>query len=194
MKKKLFSFFAVIAYNLLTAQMSPKGLDVGAEAPNFNAKDQYGKTVALNDLVKKGPVVLIFYRGEWCPYCNKQLSELNDSIPMITAKGARVIAITPENAMNVEKTVKKTKASYSIVSDNNIKIMADYKVNYILDPETASKYKNYGIDLNEKNGTNGTNLPVPTVYIVDRSGKIKYKHLDEDFTKRTSVMEIIDHL
>lgn len=194
MKRKLFSLFTILVCNLLSAQMSPQGLAVGTSAPDFSAKDQYGKTIVLKDILKKGPVVLIFYRGEWCPYCNKQLSELNDSIPMITAKGAKVIAVSPENAMNVEKTVKKTKAGYSIVSDNNTRIMSDYRVNFIPDVETTAKYKSYGIDLTERNGTNGNNLPVPTVYIVDRTGKITYKHMDENFMKRASVREILNHL
>ena len=194
MKKNLFSLLALLIYNFTIAQMSPQGLSIGMSAPNFSAKDQNGKTIVLKEVLKQGPAVLIFYRGEWCPYCNKQLSELNDSIRFIIAKGAKVIAISPENGMNIEKTVKKTKATYSIISDNEIKIMSDYKVNFTPDPETTAKYKTYGIDLSERNGTNGNNLPVPTVYIVDRTGKITYKHLDENIKKRTSVREILDHL
>jgi peroxiredoxin len=194
MKKSFLLLLTLFTCNMLVAQMVPEGLPVGTAAPNFNAKDQHGRTIVLKELVKQGPVVLIFYRGEWCPYCNKQLSELNDSIRFITAKGARVVAISPENAMNVEKTVKKTKASYAIVSDNHTSIMSDYKVNFTPDQETTAKYKTYGIDLNERNGTNGNNLPVPTVYIVDGKGQIKYRHIDGDYTKRASVKEILDHL
>lgn len=194
MKKTAFFFLPLLVCHLLVAQMSPAGLNVGTIAPNFNAKDQNGKTIVLTDLIKQGPVVLVFYRGEWCPYCNKQLAELNDSIPFITAKGAQVIAISPENAMNVEKTMQKTKATYSIISDDKTKIMSAYKVAFALNQEMTTKYKGYGIDLTERNGTNGNNLPVPSVYIVDRSGKITYKHIDEDITKRTSVKDILNHL
>ncbi len=186
----LVSLFCM--FSIANAQSG--GLGIGTIAPNFSAKDQNGKTIELKQLIKQGPVVLVFYRGEWCPYCNKQLSELNDSIPSITKKGAKVIAISPENMVNVEKTVKKTKATYSIITDDKTKIMTDYKVGFTLNQEMTTKYKGYGIDLTERNGTNGNNLPVPTVYIVDRSGKITFKHIDEDITKRASVKEIINHL
>lgn len=194
MKKNFFSLIAILVYNFTIAQMAPQGLPVGASAPNFSAKDQNGKAIVLKDVLKQGPAVLIFYRGEWCPYCNKQLSELNDSIGFILAKGAKVIAISPENSMNVEKTIKKTKATYPIISDNDTKIMTDYKVNFTPDMETTTKYKDYGIDLNERNGAHKNTLPVPTVYIVDRSGKITFKHLDENIMKRASVKEILEHL
>jgi peroxiredoxin len=194
MKKNFFALLALLVYNFTIAQMDPQGLPIGAAAPNFSAKDQNGKAVVLKDVLKQGPAVLIFYRGEWCPYCNKQLSELNDSIRFIVAKGAKVIAISPENNMYVEKTVKKTKATYSIISDNDTKIMADYKVNFTPDPEITAKYKSHDIDLSERNEANKNTLPVPAVYIVDRSGKITYKHIDANIMKRASVKEILNHL
>jgi len=175
-------------------QTRPTGLNVGDKAPDFISKDQNGKTLVLKELIKQGPVVLVFYRGEWCPYCNKQLSQLNDSIPFITAKGAKVIAVSPENTMNVAKTIEKTKATYSLISDEKTKIMSDYKVAFTLDEKTTAKYKGYGIDLVERNGTNGNNLPAPSVYIIDVMGKITFAHVDEDYTKRASVKEILDHL
>jgi peroxiredoxin len=193
MKKfKLLLIIPLFCFSFVL-QNPPSGLNVGDTAPNFSGKDQDGKMIVLNEIIKKGPVVLVFYRGEWCPYCNKQLSELSDSISFITAKGATVIAITPENAMNIEKTIRKTKASYSIISDDKTKIMSDYKVAFTPDEKMVEKYKGYGIDFMERNGTNG-NLPVPSVYIVDRRGKITYRHVDENITKRTSVKEILDHL
>lgn len=170
------------------------GLKVGDQAPAFTGRDQNGKTLELKELVNQGPVVLVFYRGEWCPYCNKQLSALTDSIPFLTARGARVIAVSPENAANVSKTVKKTQAAYSIISDENTQIMTAYKVAFTLDEATTAKYKGYGIDLSERNGTNGNNLPVPSVYIIDRNGKIIYRHVDADYTKRASVKDILNHL
>jgi peroxiredoxin len=194
MKKLILLLIFSVLFFSFSLQNTPPGLKIGDIAPDFSAKDQNGKFIVLKELTKQGPVVLVFYRGEWCPYCNKQLLELSDSIPFITAKGARVIAISPENLMNVEKTVAKTKATYSIISDEKTKIMTDYKVAFSPDEMTIAKYKNYGIDLAERNGTNGNNLPVPSVYIINTAGKITFRHLDENITRRVSIKEILSHL
>ncbi len=195
MKKIIFTLIATTFIFLANAQQTkPAGLQVNDKAPEFTAKDQNGKVISLKDELKKGKVVLIFYRGQWCPYCNKELSHLEDSLSLITSKGATVLAITPEQPANVEKTIGKTKATYSILTDDNLKILKDYDVAFAVDPATIEKYKSYGIDFSSANGNNGANLPVPAVYIIDKSGKISYRYFDADYTKRASVKEIVDHL
>ena len=85
--------------------------------------------------------MLFFYRGEWCPYCNKHIEQLQDSLQLLTGKGAYVIGVTPETGENINKTVGKTHASFSIIEDKGYRIMKDYKVNYVVDNATVSKYK-----------------------------------------------------
>jgi peroxiredoxin len=172
----------------------PEGLKVGDKAPQFVAVDQAGKKVNLQKILKKGDAVLVFYRGQWCPYCNKQLSHLNDSLGLITAKGATVISITPETNDNIKKTVEKTKATFSILEDKGLSIMNSYKVSFAVDESTITKYKNYGIDFEKANGANGANLPVPATYIIGKDGKIKYAFFNPDYSKRTSVKDIVDNL
>lgn len=179
----------------LNAQDGPKGLQVNEKAPVFIAKDQAGKTVSLESELKKGPVVLVFYRGQWCPYCNRQLKKLEDSLSLITARGATVIAVSPEKPENISKTISKTKASYPILFDEGLKIMKSYDVSYPVSEKTIEKYKGYGIDFVEANGTtNGTNLPVPAMYIISKDGNIVFRHFDPDYTKRPSVAEILKYL
>jgi peroxiredoxin len=194
--KKLFLIvsllFAVVSMN---AQDGPKGLNINDKAPDFTAKDQEGKTISLKDELKKGTVVLVFYRGQWCPYCNKQLKKLEDSLSLLTAKGARLIAVTPEKPENIEVTIEKTKASYPILFDDGLSIMKSYDVAYKVDDKTIERYKNYGIDFTKVNGdTNGTNLPVPALYVINKEGKIIFRHFDKDITKRPSVAEILGYL
>lgn len=183
----------IISYSVI-GQTTANGLNVNDNAPDFTGADQKGKAINLQTELKKGAVVLIFYRGEWCPYCNKQLKSLEDSMSLITQKGAELIAITPEKQENVAKTIEKTKASFSIVSDENLKIMNAYKVAFQLDPKTTEKYKGYGVDLSVNNGSNGNNLPVPAVYIISKEGKIIYRYFDANFKNRVSVKEILSHL
>lgn len=193
--KLLFTTFSLLFAVLLSAQTTdPQGLKVGDNAPMFTAMDNNGKSFSLEAALKKGDVVLMFYRGQWCPYCNKQMSQMNDSLSAITGKGATVVAISPEIQENVVKTVEKTKAAFPIISDVKMKIMRDYQVNFAVPQTTIDRYKTFGIDFNVANGENGANLPVPATYIIGKNGKIKYVFFNPDYRKRASVKEIASYL
>jgi peroxiredoxin len=194
MKKPIFFIPLLVMLFSFTISNSPEGLNINDNAPNFTAIDQNGKTVVLKELLEKGPVLIVFYRGEWCPYCTKQLMALEDSIALITNKGASVIAVTPEKPENISKTIEKTKAKYSILADDNLKIMSAYKVAFEIDSKTTEKYIKWGINLKEMNGTNGDNLPVPAAYIINKEGKITYRYFDVNYSNRVSVKEILKHL
>ena len=192
--KKLFILLITLVSLQTQAQTYPRGLNVNDDAPDFTAMDQKSENVHLAKLLKKGNVVLVFYRGQWCPYCNKELKQLEDSIGLIQAKGATVLAITPELPENILKTIDKTKASYPILYDKKLSIMNAYKVAFKVDDKTVEKYKGYGIDFLKVNGDNGANLPVPAVYVVNKNGKIIYRFFDIDYKKRSSIKDILDHL
>ena len=194
MKKLILSvclFFTVYA---LAAQEAPEGLFIASKAPDFKAKDQYGKEIRLKDLLKKGKVVVVFYRGQWCPYCNKELSRLQDSLQFIIDKGATLIAISPEKPEMVAKTVEKTKATYSILYDKELKIMKAYDVEFEVPENTVSRYRTAGLDIETNNGTNGKYLPVPAVYVIDKESTVIYRFFEPDYKKRPSVKEILANL
>ncbi len=194
MQKMILSIcllFSMVA----TAQNSPKGLLLNEQAPDFSSSDQYGKPISLSNELKKGAVVLVFYRGQWCPYCNKALKQLEDSLSFIKEKGASVITITPEKPAYINQTISKTKASYSILHDEGLSIMKKYDVVFQVDDKTIEAYKKYGIRFTEVNGeSNGANLPVPAVYVINKQGKIVYRYFDKDYRKRSSIREILAHL
>src|ERR1700749_3841025 len=168
--------------------LAQNGLKNGAVAPEFFAKDNAGKTLDLKSLLKSHKtVVLFFYRGQWCPYCNKHIKQLQDSLQLLTGKGAYVIGVTPETRENIDKTIEKTHASFSMVQDKGYKIMKAYGVNYTVDPDLYAKLKGYGVDLEKNNGNTDHVLPVPATYVIDQSGKLIFAHFDKDFTKRPSV-------
>lgn len=193
--KELMLLIALLAGGLTVhAQDGPKGLRVNDKAPGFSARDQEGKVISLTEQLNKGAVVLVFYRGEWCPYCNRQLKELEDSLSQIKAKGGILIAVTPEKPVNISKTVKKTKATYPVLFDDSLKIMKSYDVAFAVDTKTIERYRGYGIDFNDVNGSNGANLPVPAVYVINRKGIIVFKYFDTDYRKRASVQDILGHL
>jgi len=192
MKKLLLIVFA-LAFNLHSSAQI--GLKHGDKAPESTGVDNSGKKLELKDLLKNHKaVILFFYRGQWCPYCNKQISQLQDSLQLLTAKDAYVVGVTPETGGNINKTIDKTHASFSIIQDKGYTIMKAYGVNYVVDPEMYAKLKGYGIDLEKNNGNADHVLPVPATYVINRSGKIVYVHFDKDYTKRASVSAILDAL
>ncbi|KQM77026.1 hypothetical protein ASE74_17320 [Pedobacter sp. Leaf216] len=192
--KRIVLFVGLIA--ALSFQVkAQKGLKEGDKAPMFMGVDQNGKTVSLKSALKAHQsVVLFFYRGQWCPYCNKHIKELQDSLSLLSNKDAYVIGVTPETKENINKTIKKTSAGFSILQDKNDEIMKAYNVNFMMDEATFTKYKGYGIDLDANNGNNRHTLPVPATYIIDRSGKIKYVHFDPNYQKRASVQLLLSKL
>ena len=193
---KFISVLLLISALQLQAQEKPEGLFINSKAPDFKEKDQNGNEVVLKDLRKKGPVVIIFYRGYWCPYCNKELQKLEDSLQLIKEKGAQLIAITPEKQEGITKTVEKTKATYPIITDDELKIMKAYDVAYRVDTKTIDRYKMASIDLAANNGQKpeAVYLPVPAVYIIGKDGEIKYRFFEEDYKKQAAVKDILSNL
>lgn len=166
----------------------------GDKAPSFEAITNEGKVFNLSNEIKKGPLVLVFYRGYWCPFCNKELKALNDSLSFLAAKGASVIAISPETHESAEKTKEKTKAGFPIISDTSNTILKMFGVDYKVDDKTVDRYKGFGVDFAKVNGNNENTLPVPAVFIIDQEGKFRYLYFEKDYRKRPSVQELVNAL
>jgi peroxiredoxin len=193
--KKIFGFIICLGFiSNAFSQEAPEGLFIASKAPDFKAKDQLGNEVKLKDLLKKGKVVLVFYRGYWCPYCNRELSRLNDSLHLIAEKGATVVAVTPEKPENIDSTLSRTKARFSILYDEGLKIMKAYDVEFEMQENVLTRYRNAGIDIEKNNGTNGKYLPVPAVYIIDKESTITYRFFNADYRKRPTIQELLDNL
>jgi peroxiredoxin len=191
MKKIALLSFSLLVVAFSMAQDRPEGLFINSKAPEIRGTDQGGKEVSLKDLRKKGSVVVLFYRGYWCPYCNHFLQKLQDSLQMITDKGASVIAVTPESTEGISKTVEKTKASFPVVYDEDMKFAKAYHVAFRVDDIAVQRSKNAGIDLLANNHQKEPWLPVPAVYIVNKEGSVTYRYFNEDYKKRPSVREIL---
>jgi peroxiredoxin len=176
------------------AQESPFELKKGDLALDFEGIDQNGDLFKLYDALEKGPVVLMFYRGFWCPHCNKQLSQLEDSLSFITDKGGVVVAVTPEQPEFINKTIDNTGASFKIIHDKDLSVMNQYHVAFRVEEALLKKYKAWDIDVLTTNGDNGPNLPVPATYIIGQDKKILYAFFDPDYKKRATVGKILQNL
>lgn len=169
-------------------------LKAGDAAPEFKVFNQNHETLELIELLKKGKVIVLFYRGAWCPYCNRHMSNLQDSLNLITEKGASIIVLSPEVDASIEKSISKTKATFNIVHDSAYTIMNKYGVAFQVDEKSIKRYKLFGIDLEEANGNQDNILPVPATFIINKKGIIDFIHFDENYKKRLSVESILKYL
>ena len=173
----------------------PHGLKVGDKAPDFIGYDQTGKQVELKKLLEKGPMILFFYRGNWCPICNRYLSNYQDSLKVLTDQGFNVVAITPESIENVENTVKLHNLSFTVIYDCQEKIMKDYDLMFNVTKAYQDKVQSdYSVDIAKFNGRDVAHLPVPATYIINKDGFIVAVQFDPDYKNRASVKWMLKNL
>jgi peroxiredoxin len=166
----------------------PLGLKAGDKAPDFTGYDQSGKMIDSKKLLEKGPMVLFFYRGKWCSYCNRYLDYYQDSLNIITDQGFNVIAITPESIENVEQTVKFHKLTFTVVYDCQEQIMKDFNVMFSVTKAYQDKIlSGLSTDIAKNNGRDAARLPVPATFIINRQGIITAVRFDPDYKNRASV-------
>ncbi|NRS94043.1 peroxiredoxin-like family protein [Frigoriflavimonas asaccharolytica] len=167
-----------------------KALNIGDKAPNFSLKNALDQSVGLYDELKNGPVVLTWYRGGWCPYCNITLHALQEILPEIKSENATLIALTPELPDNSLSTSEKNQLEFDVLSDVHNTIGKEFGVVYSLTEEVAASY-NAGFDLNKFNGDTSNELPLAATYVIDTNGVIQYAFLDADYTVRAEPQAIL---
>jgi len=188
MKSLLLASLLIFMYISLYAQDT---LPLFSKAPLFETTDASGHKVSLQQLLQKGPVVISFYRGQWCPYCNRHMSNLQDSLSFITSLGASLVAITPEKNEEISKTISKTGAAFSIIYDEGHRIMDAYKVTFKVDGFKNLLHFAEGVNINKASGNTDNVLPVPATYIIDQDGRIIGRQFDRDYTIRMPVKDIL---
>jgi len=171
-----------------------RGIQVGDEAPKFNIEGKSGNKYSLEEYLSNGPLVIVFYRGEWCKYCNKYISDLVDSYPAIKDFGAEIIAVTPELDSYTLAMRKKTKAEFPIIADQGNELMKMYDVDFELDLKTRKRYDVWGINLDRNNGKGNYTLPIPATYVIDKNGIVTYRHFDENYKERADVNDVLKAL
>ncbi|NNC84251.1 MAG: AhpC/TSA family protein [Flavobacteriales bacterium] len=166
---------------------------VGDQAPDFTLSNATGKEVTLSELLKNGPVILTWYRGGWCPYCNITLHRLQEELPHFKAAGAELIALTPELPDSSMSTAEKNDLEFTVLSDVGSHVARDYGVLFKLTDEVATIY-NESFDLDNYNGDTNSELPLAATYVIDTDGVIRYAFLDADYRNRAEPSVILEHL
>lgn len=169
-----------------------EGLPVGVKAPHFNAEDADGDLFSLEEAIVRGPVVLIFYRGHWCPYCNLHLGQLQDSLGLISERGASVVAVSPQKPEHQKRTEEKTGASFSLLYDEEYRIADAYNVTFTPGNYRLMVYNMFlKANLKEAQSDDSQRLPIPATYIIGKNGRILWRQFDPDYKERSSVAGIV---
>ncbi|MBR8827472.1 MAG: AhpC/TSA family protein [Gomphosphaeria aponina SAG 52.96 = DSM 107014] len=166
-------------------------LRIDDEAPNFTLPDSTGKLVCLSEQLKKGAVILTFYRGGWCPYCNLELRAYQKLLPKIKALGACVLAVSPQTLAASKTTVVKNALQFDVLSDVGSSVARDYGIVFEIPDPLKQVYTELGHALPDCNGTNDWLLPVPATFIIDRSQHIALAYIDVDYSKRYEPLDAI---
>jgi peroxiredoxin len=191
MKNLVFILFILFSFAGFS-QIDNEHLNVGEEAPLINGVDQFDKIINSSDILKEKKILLLFYRGNWCPYCRKHLKTLQENLEELINKGYYVIVVSPEKPEKTEETSDKVKATFSIIHDVDNTIMKAYKVAFEINKENVKSYYDYTRNKVEKYNQEDNNiLPVPATYIIGKDGKIAFVHYDPDYTNRKDLKEIL---
>ena len=177
--------------DLASSGIVEKALNVGDVIPNFSLPNALGKPIELQQLLKAGPIVISFYRGQWCPYCNLELRALQQSLAEIENLGATLVAISPQTPDNSLSTVEKNELTFEVLSDVGQEVAQKFGLVFVVPEELRPIYQGFGIDLPGHNGDDSFELPIAATYVVAPSGQVVHAFVDADYTKRLDPEEIV---
>ncbi|MBT3911965.1 MAG: AhpC/TSA family protein [Rhodospirillaceae bacterium] len=174
-----------------------KSLAKGDQAPNFILSDAHGNATALRAVLMEGPIVLVFYRGRWCPYCSAELAAYQLAMPEITARGAKLVAISPEIPDDPLTPGEIDSLSFEVLSDPGNTVARKFGLVYEVDSDTRSEFEGLGLDLSKVNGDERWELPVPATFIVDSNREIVFASTEPDYRTRAEPADVVaalDHM
>ena len=163
----------------------------GDTAPGFTLRNISGRTVALAELLAKGPVVVSFFRGEWCPFCDLELRALQKALPEFAEHGASLVAISPQLAENNRASAESRSLGFEVLSDPGNTIAKAYGIAFSMNAAEQELHKAFGADLPAVNGATNWDLPVPATFVIDRAGRIAWAHVDSNYTARAEPADIV---
>ena len=179
---------------LVQTGIAQQSVKVGERAPDFTLPDVFGKQVALSELLKHGPVVLTFYRGEWCPFCNLTLRAYQRILPQLQALGASLVAVSPQTPEHSLSTVEKKELTFTVLSDVGNIVARKYRLVFTLEQSFRTLYTTIGSDLPSFNGDPSWELPMPATFLITQDGTVRLAFVDEDFTHRLEPATLLDGL
>ena len=193
---RIFPPEVVAVMHKSTAELAASGqagraLKAGDLAPGFILPDANGGLVSSQDLLARGPLVLTFYRGVWCPYCNLDLQAIEEIAPRIRSLGATLAATSQQSAANSRKSQADNKLSFPILNDKCGETAAAFGIRFRLPDDLIELYKGLKVDLSRINGEPSWTLPMPARYVIGQDGVIAYAEVNPDYTRRPEPDELL---
>lgn len=179
---------------LVNTGIADKALHNGDKIPQITLPNVNNKEVEVNKYLIEGPIVISFYRGSWCPYCNLELKALQDNLSEIEMAGGKLVAITPELPDNSISSVEKHNLKFEVLSDVGNKIAKEFGLVFNLAEELCPIYKQFDFDIPKYNGDETWSLPIPATYVINKDGVITDCFVDANYTRRMEPLSIIEAL
>jgi peroxiredoxin len=179
---------------LAESGIAAKALKAGAKAPEFSLPDPQGRIDRLTDLLQEGPVVVTFYRGSWCPFCNLQLRAYQKALPEIEKLGATLVAISPQTPDHSLTIVEKAELTFPVLTDQGNHVGRQYGLVYHLSEALQSAQKAFGSDITQFNGDSSWELPMPGLFVIDQTGVIRFASADPNWMNRVEPSVILQQL
>lgn len=177
--------------DLRTSGIENSALQVGAQAPDLTLPDATGNPVRLADLWRQGPLVLIFYRGGWCPYCNLELRAWQQQFAALAVHGARLVAVSPQTPDNSLSTAEKNELAYPVLSDSSLAAATGFGIAFEMQQALVDLYSQVGNDLPVLNGNGRWVLPLPATYVIGQDGRIAFAHIEADYRLRAEPADVL---
>lgn len=197
LSQSILAKFAKGTKDLIESGQAERAVKAGDDAPLFNLPDADGVIFNARSLLAKGPLVVTFYRGVWCPYCNMDLQALEAARPEIESRGASLVALSMQNASNSRKSGRDNHLGFPILVDYKGQVADRFGLRFKLSDELVDVYKQFGNDLAQINGEPSWMLPMPARYVIDQDGAVAYAEVNPDYTKRpdpSDLFPILDQL
>ncbi|UCE88095.1 MAG: AhpC/TSA family protein, partial [Pseudomonadota bacterium] len=175
----------------LSSDLGNNAVKVGNLAPDFTLPNVHGQAISLHGALQKGPVVLNFYRGGWCPFCNLEFRALQQILPEIQALSAQLIGVSPETPDTSLSTVEKHSLQFEVLSDVGNRVVRQYGLVMTVFEELRPLYLQWGLDIPQANGDDSWELPIPATYVIDRDARVTAAHVNRDYTKRMEPADIV---
>lgn len=177
--------------DLRATGIESQALQVGVRAPDVTMPDALNQPVRLSTLWQQGPLVLIFYRGGWCPYCNLELRAWQQHLAALKQIGGQLVAVSPQTPDNSLSTAEKNELAFPVLSDSALEAATAFGVAFEMPPELIDLYSRVGNDLPMLNGNGRWVLPVPATYVIDRNGSIAFAHVEADYRERAEPRDVL---
>lgn len=190
--KDIMDVMVATAAKLVEEEVGKNALSIGDKLPEFTLANATGKEINVYDYLNEGPLVINFYRGAWCPYCNMELRAYKELLPEIKEVGANLIAISPELPDTSLSLVEKHNLEFEILTDIDNKLAKKLGLVFKLDERLSEVYRGFGIDIDGAQGNNEQELPLPATYVIDRDGKVIKAFVNTDYTKRMEPSEALE--